>query len=501
VTTSSAEPARLEAYPHALSGADEELEALARELDGAMSAFASGAGAYLPAGFDMSAPGVEVRGLRDESRYQADWVARIGAGFRAADTDADGDGIFTADDGFLAGLVGPPTMAEAMRIPPPGTDPAAVARWWATLPLDLRERLIQRNFDQLGNLRGLPAVDTDRINRLRLARDIPALQTAYDDVSGRLADVEARIDACTGDVPDSLLEERGRLLNEQHRVWTELTNAQKIDAQMRDLDRRYGNDPATRPYLLTYGYENSGRFAVGLGNPDYADNTAVVVPGTTHDVQNEGGLFGPVSEGERLLAQMNAESGGNGSGPGATNNAVIIWMGTDMPDDIHAAANPTYGDIEHGAAWLRDDVAGYQAAHAQAQANTHMPANTHMTVVAHSYGSYLTGESLESGMHVDDFVSIGSAGLNVDRFEDLGMPGNHVWGGNADGDPVPWVSPHGLGPTFRGEATTFTTNGSHGHSEYYKENSDSLHNMARIAVGRYGDVSTRPQDQIPSNPF
>ena len=104
-------------------------------------------------------------------------------------------------------------------------------------------------------------------------------------------------------------------------------------------------------------------------------------------------------------------------------------------------------------------------------------------------------------MEVDDFVSIGSAGLSVDSFEDLGMDGEHVWGGNAEGDPVPYVSPHGLGPTFYGEATTFTTDGSHGHSEYYKEDSRSLENMANIAVNRHDDVRTRPLDQTPPNFF
>ena len=498
MTTSSAEPARLEAYPEALTGADEDLTALTRDLDEAMTAFADGAGAYLPGGFDPAWCGDLVRGLRDESQYLAGWVAHVGAAFRAADADADGDGLFTADDAFLAGWVGAPTLAEAMTIPPAGTDPAEVARWWATLPLPLRERLIQEDFAQLGTLRGLPAEDVDRVNRLRLAADIDRLR-------GELAvvapEVNGQMHTPSGQVEPELQREYDRL---RHL----LGNAEKIADQMDALDDAYQDGSGPRPYLLTYGYQNDGRFAVALGNPDTADNTAVVVPGTGHDVTREAGLFSPVNDGRRLYDQMGVQSGSDGTstGPGATRNAVIVWMGADMPDHIPDATNPTYGDAEHGARWLRDDVAGYRAAHAQAASgNTHMPADDHLTVVSHSYGSYLSGEAIRAGMEVDDFVSIGSAGLHADDPGDLGMSPDHVWAGAADDDPVPDLQWHGNDPAdadFGGRV--ISTDGSIGHSEYYEadnpgpeddgDDHDSLENLGRIAVGRYDDVELRPPD-------
>lgn len=113
MSTSSAEPARLEAYPGQLTEADEQLTTVASELDTAMSRFALGSHAYLPQGFDSAWAGNLVRGLRDESQHLARWVASVGAAFRAADTDPDGDGIFTADDTFLAQRVGEPTIAGA----------------------------------------------------------------------------------------------------------------------------------------------------------------------------------------------------------------------------------------------------------------------------------------------------------------------------------------------------------------------------------------------------
>lgn len=259
---------------------------------------------------------------------------------------------------------------------------------------------------------------------------------------------------------------------------TELENADKIKKQMDDLDSKH--PPGPKPYLLTYYYQNEGKFAVALGNPDTADNTAVVVPGTTHDVKNEGAPFEPVGQGEDLLAKMNERA------PGAK-NSTIVWMGTDMPDELPSAANTTYGDIDHGGGRLRDDVAGYNAAHAQANDGY----EGHTTVIAHSYGSYMSGEAIKGGMNVDDFVNIGSAGIKADNAGELGMANEHVWAAEAPGDPIdlapPWLGESPMSDSFG--ATEFGTGSAQGHSEYYSDDV-SLTNMADIAVGRYDDVTT-----------
>lgn len=485
MTTSSGEPARLTGYPNNLIEPDDQLTSLAGELDVALQAFSAGAGAYLPAGFDPAAAGGLVRGLRDESQHLANWVAGVGYAFMEADADVDGDGIYLADDAFLAGRVGAASIAEAMVIPRPGTDPAAVARWWASTPPGVRERLIRERFAELGMLRGLPAVDIDRVNRLRLDYDLR-------DLSGRLAAVDAAIVGLPGPMEgedQAVYENRYPEFAERARLLNELANAQKIDQQMRDLDGRFaGYPPGPRPYLLTYAYQNEGRFAVALGNPDLATHTGIVVPGTSHDVQHEGGLFGPVGDAQRLYGQMNIADLSN---PGENKNAVILWMGTDMPDQIPNATNPTYGDTGHGAGWLRDDVAGYQTAHAQATGGD----DGHTTVVAHSYGSYLTGEAVKSGMRVDDFVSIGSAGINTGTSSQLGLDPGHVWAGATSNDIVPQLEWHGQSPTKDTfGANVFATSDSNKHSEYYKENSQSLGNMGLIATGRYDDVVRRSPD-------
>ena len=115
MTTSSAEPARLLAYPGHLTAADEELATLATEVDGACDSFVSGAGSYLPGDFDPDWAGNWIRGVRDESVHLAGWVSSVGSGFQTAGTDPDGDGVFSAEDQALAPLVGEPTIAEAQK--------------------------------------------------------------------------------------------------------------------------------------------------------------------------------------------------------------------------------------------------------------------------------------------------------------------------------------------------------------------------------------------------
>jgi hypothetical protein len=361
-------------------------------------------------------------------------------------------------------------------IPAPDADPNAVARWWAALTPEAREALLRDHFDQIGRLRGLPADVLDEANRRRVDDDVA-------DLGERLRVISTTIQsqASTGGSVDP------DLLVEQAQVRDQLANANKIRAQMAELDR---NEPPPA-YLLTYDSAGDGRFAVALGNPDVAVDTAVVVPGTGHDVRNEPtGSFSPVTQdGMHLYDQITAQTD-------TYTHSVIVWMGTDMPNDIPEASNGTFGDSEHGAARLHDDVAGYQAAHVEATGG-----DGHTTVVGHSYGSYVAGQAAERGMRVDDMVFIGSPGVGTLSVDGLGMPSEHVWAGAAeglwwdDGDVVSDLGRFGPSPTrdYFG-ATVFDTSDSIGHSQYYGEGSQSLRNIGRIATGDYDGVERRPPD-------
>src|SRR5262245_16933161 len=134
--TSSAEPARLLDYPNSLVPPDEELASLAIELDGAMDAFVSGGGAFVPGTSDADWPGTFVRGLHDESVHLGGYVRQVGQAFVDAGADPDGDGLYAADDSVLAPRIGEPTIAETRA----EADGQAAAR-------NLRDALTAAGFD------------------------------------------------------------------------------------------------------------------------------------------------------------------------------------------------------------------------------------------------------------------------------------------------------------------------------------------------------------------
>ena len=371
-----------------------------------------------------------------------------------------------------------PGDGPGIVIPEASTDPASVAAWWKGLSSETREKLIKDNHAELGTLRGLPAGDIDRINRLRLDDDIPELKEKLRTVTGNINGA-----AATGGKADPAL------YREADRLETQLTNAEKMKDQMDRLDEDHEKKGGPKPYLLTYFYQNEGRFAVALGNPDAARNTAVLVPGSGHDVKKEGGPFPTVDEGRRLYDEMGTRAPVGLGYPDS--RSVIVWLGADMPDaGIPDGINGTYGDPEHGARWLHDHVEGYQAAVTNS--------DSHMTIVAHSYGSYMAGEAIKMGLDVDDFVVVGSPGVGAESAEELGMSGR-VWAGAADGDFISGTGVHGLPPTWAGfGATVFATDGSdiygrsENHGSYLNEGSESLDNIAKIATRNEDSISRRP---------
>jgi hypothetical protein len=120
-----------------------------------------------------------------------------------------------------------------------------------------------------------------------------------------------------------------------------------------------------------------------------------------------------------------------------------------------------------------------------------------LSVVAHSYGSTVTGIALEhEELGVSTVAVVGSPGLGdgVDDISDLGRPDVHVYAGRAegapvplvgDGDPVSWMPFHGEDPADSGfGADRFDTGDVTGHSGYFDPNSQSLRNLALIALGQ-----------------
>jgi hypothetical protein len=122
MTTSSAEVTRLDAYEPSLTPVHEGLTLMAGRLEAAMAEFFAGAGPF--ASGSAEEVGTPVRDVLDQSDYLAAWVTTVASGFRSAGADPDGDGVLTAPEAALAGLVLSPVLDE---------ERAAVAAELATL--------------------------------------------------------------------------------------------------------------------------------------------------------------------------------------------------------------------------------------------------------------------------------------------------------------------------------------------------------------------------------
>ncbi|MBV9282899.1 MAG: hypothetical protein JOZ41_22725 [Chloroflexi bacterium] len=131
------------------------------------------------------------------------------------------------------------------------------------------------------------------------------------------------------------------------------------------------------------------------------------------------------------------------------------------------------------------------------------------TLIGHSYGSLVAAHAVAYGLHVDNFVAIGSPGLGIVDQRELDAfysNSSHLYAARTPGDPYAgsggaWYAPivenfYALDPydTANGFAL-FQTNLRglpyvHGHDAYFARGSESLANMADIVTGNYSAVST-----------
>ena len=390
-------------------------------------------------------------------------------------------------------VVDVPPEARPIPLPQPDASAEEVEQWWKSLSQKDRERLIAEHPAELGNLNGIPAA----------ARDIINQQVLTDDLN-RVADTAAQ----HGVSNEQVLANPAFYGLSADDV-TRYNNALKVQEGM---NHQRGSDPnpsRQRPVMLwTYqplADEGQGRAAIAIGNPDYADNTTVIVPGTGSSVKG-----GWLSDGHNDA--MNLWDQANAADPNST-HSVISWMGYDAPDGFSdtRVANPdlarTGGDL------LAADVNGLWT--------THQDPAQHVTVIGHSYGSTTVADAFaHSGMHANDAVLLGCPGTDYARSAaDFHLDGGHVYVGAASTDPVSYIGtapeylhdylnrtlgyPVGLdaglgidpaGDQFgsiRFDAEVVGRNGldTADHSHYYDMGSESLRAMTYIATGESGDLA------------
>ena len=258
--------------------------------------------------------------------------------------------------------------------------------------------------------------------------------------------------------------------------------------------------------ILLFDPEGDGRVVEVFGDLDGAEHIAVVVPGITNDRSN----FDGFRTGAANLHQRSEELA-------VGDVATIAWLGYDTPDGPGAVIKNAARAADEP---LIDFVAALDA----------MDGKRHITVIGHSYGSLVTGMAAGAGLAADEVVFVGSPGTSLERAGDAILePGGKVWAGLAHADPIgagidlsEFITPaqqfrqsmrraldaiegeeairdlhHGTNPAHDDfGAIEFLTDGSWGHSQYFKPETVTLDNLVYIIAGMDARVSVEIPDEI-----
>ncbi|MFF0457303.1 alpha/beta hydrolase [Nocardia africana] len=352
------------------------------------------------------------------------------------------------------------------------SDPKQLHDFWETLTPAEKDALWQHD-QYLGNRDGLPAVDRDRFNRMKLDDELARAQAGDPSVASKAQDLAAVESALKG----------------------------HSDRMLMLLDTQSGA---------------MAHAAVSVGNPDTAQNVSVTAPGLNTSVHSS--LEGMATEAQNLRDTATSELRNLPNGDPRKNQSVatIAWIGGDLPQTGPLDKSDTYLKPETypGLANVASDALAKKGAHSLAGFYDGLGAShdgdMHLTAVGHSYGSLMTGLALqEPGKHpVDDLVVYGSPGLDLPSSPSpatslshalgldnplldtvtnstgggvdpsrLGVAPGHMYEMTAHNDPVAHFNAFGPSPenipgfTHLETASTTTDDGVHrdgatGHSEY-----------------------------------
>ncbi|MFD9736936.1 alpha/beta hydrolase [Umezawaea sp. NPDC059074] len=398
-----------------------------------------------------------------------------------------------ADPGWVRTVA---AMRTTAAVPGPGTDPKQVAAWWKSLTKEQQDELLRSKFQELGQLRGLPSAVLDQANRARIADDAQRFGAERDRLDTAMAERAAAlgIDPSTSDGQTKLLNDPqyASLMEQRQVAATKAENAAGAQKSIQEAEKlafkRDWPDSDVRVMAYDpYGPRGDGGMAIAYGNPDTAKNLAVCVPGTGSTLDSFS-----VDQAANLRNQM-----------GADGNATIQWLGYDAP-------GWTPGEVgspelaKEGGQNLVADVNGYRAAATDDQ---------HLTVIGHSYGSTTVGYAGLNGLAADDIAFVGSPGVGASNASQLSVGAGHVYAGATEHDPVvqgtssDWFTADGksTGPYDKAfGATVFgTPESAHlggAHSQYYRDGSESVANLAKIATGDGGSVTSQKWYDSPVGP-
>jgi hypothetical protein len=403
------------------------------------------------------------------------------------------------DPAVIGGLDAPesPVKPEGpIQIPPPNTKPEDVQKWWDSLRQEQRDQLIAQHPPELGNLNGINAVARDTVNQAVMNDDI-----------NRVEDLAKQRGVAAADV-----------LNNPALYGLSATDVTRYQNAVKTRDGlnydRGPEGPNQRPVMLwaydPLAFNGWGKAAIAIGKPDYARNTAVIVPGTGSSVAQ--GWMSGHQDAVNLYDQSLAAD------PEHHYTSVIAWMGYEAPHGFSDLRVSEPGLARTGGDLLAADVNGLWVTH-----NSLTP--EHITVIGHSYGSTTVADAFaHSNMQANDAVLIGCPGTDLARSSiDFHLRGGHVYVGAASTDPVSWIgegsgipeewlkgklrdyglpipSDAGLGRDpagvgygsirFHAEVTGSEDMNRHDHSHYYDMGSEALRSMTDVAGGHSDRLAT-----------
>ncbi len=327
--------------------------------------------------------------------------------------------------GGVAGPAGVPDLVSGTAEPPglpADSDPGAVARWWAALPVAAHLTLVHTAPGAVGALDGVPAWARDRANRHALGRAIEDPR----------ADDDQRATA---------------------RVVAALLAEEEAAGRVAQL------------HLLDLAGE---RVALSFGDLDTAAAVAVVVPGM--NVSPFDDLHGVAGDARDLGAAA------RDTDPGVA-VATVAWLGYRAPHTFYSASNRRAAT--RGGAALDAALGGLTAARASAGAP--LPRTT---VVGHSYGTVVLDEAADrpGRLAADAVVLLGSPGMEDDAAS-LEVP--EVYDAAAPADPVSWIGWFGAETWSRSfGSTALPADATTGHSGYFDRDRPTLAAMGEVVVGR-----------------
>lgn len=427
-------------------------------------------GSVVPAGVSAEFAGRAVAAMQHQVREVLAEAARV---------DAEAARLITEQPPPAPGWWH--TFAPRRHIPAPGTDPAAVHRWWRGLDPAQQALLRLRHPELIGALDGVPVAVRDRANGA-------LLHQRREEVANDVAELERQLHALRAQPrpPGGWPGERELARALEHAAG--LLATLELIGQLRARRPPVGQ----RAYLMAFDPAGDGRAVVAIGNPDHAHHVITYVPGVGSALSNAG-------RGIRRSETM-AEDAARAAPEQDT--ASVYWLGYDAPDSLLPAASR--GAATAAAEVLRRYGDGLRA--------THTGDGARHTVLGHSYGSTVVGQTAVDGLAADTLVFVGSPGVVAESATDLridGDPTEDVWASTAVGDWIHAARPtgpagillappgqrlssqlpssmiHGTDPSssaFGGQ--TFPADPFRGHSGYWEDGNVARDHIAQITTGR-----------------